>query len=47
MRAPSGAKTCTPSKSSPAQLQLRNGRTIEVSAREASIAQAAAVEALR
>ena len=31
----------------PARLELRNGRTIEVSAREASIAQAAAAEALR
>jgi len=31
----------------PARLELRNGRTVEVSAREASIAQAAAVEALR
>ena len=31
----------------PARLQLRNGRTVEVSAREASIAQAAAAEALR
>jgi hypothetical protein len=31
----------------PARLRLRNGRTIEVSAREASIAQAAAAEALR
>jgi hypothetical protein len=31
----------------PARLQLRNGRAVEVSAREASIAQAAAVEALR
>ncbi len=31
----------------PARLQLRNGRTLEVSAREASIAQTAAAEALR
>jgi hypothetical protein len=31
----------------PARLQLRNGRTVEVSAREATIAQAAAAEVLR
>jgi hypothetical protein len=31
----------------PSRMQLRNGRTVEVTAREASIAQAAAAEALR
>ncbi len=41
-----GLANATPS-GLPARLPLRDGRTVEVSAREASIAQAAAVEALR
>jgi hypothetical protein len=40
-----GLANASPSRL-PSRLQLRNGRTIELSAREASIAQAAAVEAL-
>ena len=42
-----GGLTGAPTTGLPAQLRLRSGRTVEVSAREAAIAQAAAGEALR
>jgi hypothetical protein len=42
-----GGLTGAPTAGLPAQLRLRSGRTVEVSAREAALAQAAANEALR